>query len=134
VAIDRDHQLLSKLYQSFHPAVISLIKMTVLAAHKYHKKVSVCGEMASDPLAAVVLIGLGVDELSSSFRTTGILKRIIRSITVSGARRIANGALKLKSQAEIENYLKEQINKAFPDIMSVIEFSRRNSNGGFSGS
>jgi phosphoenolpyruvate-protein kinase (PTS system EI component) len=134
VAVDRDHQLLSKLYQSFHPAVLSLVKMSVKAAHKYHKKVSVCGEMASDPLAAIVLVGLGVDELSASFKTTGILKRIIRSITVSGARRIANGALKLRSQAEIENYLTEQINRVFPDIMPVIEFSRRNSNGGLSGS
>jgi phosphoenolpyruvate-protein phosphotransferase (PTS system enzyme I) len=133
VAVDRDHELLSKLYQCFHPAVINLIKMSVIAAHRYHKKVTVCGEMASDPLAAVLLIGLGVDELSSSFKMTGILKRVIRSIKFSGAKRIADHTLKMRSHDEIEKYLEDEITRVFPDILPVIEFSRRNSYGGLPG-
>jgi phosphotransferase system enzyme I (PtsI) len=131
VAVDRDHELISKLYQSFHPAVLSLIKTSVKAGHRFHKPVAVCGEMAADPLAAVLLVGLGVDELSASFQMTGILKKIIRSITYSGARRIADRALKMKTHAEIEMFLKTEIARAFPDIMPVIQFSRRNSNGGY---
>jgi phosphotransferase system enzyme I (PtsI) len=127
VAVDRDHELLSKLYQSFHPAVISLIKTAVNAAHRYHKPVAVCGEMAADPLAAVLLVGLGVNELSASFQMTGILKRIVRSITYSGARRIARATMSMKTHGEIEAYLKSQIARMFPDIVPVIQFARRNS-------
>jgi phosphoenolpyruvate-protein phosphotransferase (PTS system enzyme I) len=129
VAVDRDHELLASLYQSFHPAVLALIKTSVKAAHRYHRKVSVCGEMAADPLAAVLLIGLGVDELSAGFRMTGVLKKVVRSITHAGAKRIADHALTLKSHSEIESYLKSEITRVFPDILPVIEFSRRNSNG-----
>ncbi|HBC47684.1 MAG TPA: phosphoenolpyruvate--protein phosphotransferase [candidate division Zixibacteria bacterium] len=129
VAVDRDHELLAKLYQSFHPSVLALIKASVKAAHRYHRKVSVCGEMAADPLAAVLLIGLGVDELSSGFRMTGILKKVIRSITHTGARRIADHALWLKSHGEVEAYLKKEVSRVFPEIIPVIEFSRRNSHG-----
>ncbi len=127
VAVDRDHELLSKLYQSFHPAILSLIKTSVTAAHKYKRKVSVCGEMASDPLAAVLLIGLGVDQLSGGFRMTGILKKVIRSITFSDAKQIAETAMEMKSHSDIESYLKKEIARVFPDIIPVIEFSRRNS-------
>jgi phosphoenolpyruvate-protein phosphotransferase (PTS system enzyme I) len=129
VAVDRDHELLAKLYQSFHPSVLTLIKTTVKSAHRFHRKVSVCGEMAADPLGAVLLVGLGVDQLSAGFRMSGILKKIIRSITYSGARRIAEHALTLKSHSEIELYIKNEIGRVFPEILPVIEFSRRNSHG-----
>ena len=129
VAVDRDHELLSKLYQSFHPAVLSLIKTAVKAAHRYRKRVSVCGEMAADPLAAILLVGLGVDELSASYQMTAFLKKIVRSITYSGARRIAGKALGMKTQAEIEAFLKSEVARAFPDAMPVIQLSRRNSDG-----
>lgn len=125
VAVDRDHEMLSRLYQCFHPAVLSLIKASVKAAHRYRKPVAVCGEMAADPLAAVLLVGLGVNELSASFQMTGILKKIVRSITYSGARKIAARALTMKTHAEIESYLKNEIARVFPDIMPVIQFTRR---------
>ncbi len=129
VAVDRDHEKLTRLYQGFHPSVISLIKMTVKAAHRFHKKVSVCGEMASDPLAAVLLIGLGVDQLSAGFRSANILKMIIRSISHTGARRIANKVMGLKSHAEVEDCLMSEVARVFPEIVPVIEFSRRKPNG-----
>ena len=127
LAVDRDHQLISKLYQSFHPAVLQLIKMSVQAAHRHKLKVSVCGEMAGDPLAAVLLIGLGVDELSATFQTAGILKKIVTSISRSGAKKIAEKALEMKSDAEIVQYTKNEVARLFPEIMPVIHFARRNS-------
>ena len=129
LAVDRDHQLISKLYQSFHPSVLRLIKMSVQAAHRHKMKVSVCGEMAGDPLAAVLLIGLGVDELSATYQTAGILKKIITSIRFSSAKKIAEKTLEMKSHDEIERYMKKEVACVFPDIMPVIHFSRRNSNG-----
>jgi phosphotransferase system enzyme I (PtsI) len=127
LAVDRDHQLISKLYQSFHPAVLQLIKLSVYAAHRHKMKVSVCGEMAGDPLAAVLLIGLGVDELSATFQTAGILKKIVTSISRSGAKKIAEKVLEMKSHTEIEQYMKKEVARVFPDIMPVIHFARRNS-------
>jgi phosphotransferase system enzyme I (PtsI) len=130
LAVDRDHELISKLYQSFHPSVLSLIRMSVQAAHRHKMKVSVCGEMAADPLAAILLIGLGVDQLSASSRSAGILKKVVMSISYSGAKKIAGRILEMKSHGEIEQYLKSEVSRVFPDIMPVIRFSRRNSDAG----
>ncbi len=130
LAVDRSNEYLSKLYQSFHPAVLSLIKMSIDAAHRHRIKISVCGELAADPLASVLLVGLGIDELSASFHSTGILKRIIRSIKFSTAREIAGKTLGMKSGIEVESFLKEEISHHFPDLKPVIQFSGRGSNGG----
>jgi len=129
VAVDRGNELLSKLYQSFHPSVLSLIKMSVDAAHGRKLKVSVCGEMAADPLGAVLLAGLGVDQLSVSFQYVGLLKKIIRSIELEAARSIAKKALRMKSEREIVSYVEKETIKRFPDLGNIFTFMRRNSNG-----
>jgi phosphotransferase system enzyme I (PtsI) len=129
VAVDRGNELLSKLYQSFHPAVLGLIKKSIDAAHSGNIGVSVCGEMAADPLGAVLLTGLGVDTLSVSFQYVGILKKIIRSIEFGSARLIARKALKMKSENEIVSYVEKESIKRFPDLENILNFSRRNANG-----
>lgn len=129
MAVDRGNELLSKLYQSFHPSILSLIKSSVSAAHRRKIRISVCGEMAADPLGAAILIGLGVDELSVNFQSVGTLKKIIRSISYAGARQLAENALKMKSQDEIESYLKSEFGSRFPELESIIRFIRRNSDG-----
>jgi phosphotransferase system enzyme I (PtsI) len=130
LAVDRDNEFISRLYQSFHPSVLSLIKMAVDVAHRHKMKISICGEMAADPLAAVLLVGLGIDELSASFQTTAILKKVVRSIAFSGAKRMAEMALKMRCHSEIEDFLKKEVARVFPEIVPVIQFSRRNSDGG----
>ncbi len=129
MAVDRGNELLSKLYQSFHPSVLSLIKSAVSAAHGRRLKVSVCGEMAADPKGAVLLAGLGVDELSVSFQSVGIIKKIIKSISYTGARQIAENALKMRSQGEIESYLISEFELHFPELKPVFQFIGRNSDG-----
>jgi len=66
LAVDRGNDLISDLYQELHPAVLKLIEMTVTAAHKQNKRVSLCGELGSYPLATPILVGLGIDEISVS--------------------------------------------------------------------
>jgi phosphotransferase system enzyme I (PtsI) len=129
MAVDRGNELLSKLYQSFHPAVLILIKKSVEAGHAGNVEVSVCGEMAADPLGAILLAGLGVDMLSVSFQYVGILKKIIRTIDFEGARQIARKALKMKSEQEIISYVERESIKRFPDLENILAFSRRNANG-----
>jgi phosphotransferase system enzyme I (PtsI) len=129
MAVDRGNELLSGLYQSFHPSILMLIKSAVSAAHRHDLKISVCGEMAADPLGAILLTGLGIDELSVNFQAVGTLKKIIRSISQDSARQMAEKALKMRTQAEIQSYLKDEIERRFPDLVPVLQFTARNANG-----
>lgn len=129
MAVDRGNELLSDLYQSFHPSILNLIKMSVQAARARGIRISVCGEMAADPLGAVLLIGLGVDELSVSFQYVGLLKKVIRSIDYDTARNISRKALRMKSEQEIVSYLEKETKKRFPDLENIMAFMKRNSNG-----
>ena len=129
VAVDRSNEMLTKLYQSFHPSVLNLIKMSIDAAHSNGLKVSVCGEMAADPLGAVLLTGLGVDALSVSFQYIGVLKKVVRSIEFSTARNIARRVLKMKSEQEIISYIAKETVRRFPNLEAILAFARRNSNG-----
>lgn len=93
LAIDRGHPELSAHSDGLHPAVLRLIQMTVEAAHAKGKWVGVCGELASDPQAVPVLVGLGVDELSVSLRQVPMVKARLRELTLAGARHHAATAL-----------------------------------------
>jgi phosphotransferase system enzyme I (PtsP) len=81
LAVDRNNSRVAGLYQSLHPAVLGAIKQVVDAAHQLGKPVSVCGEMAGDPAAALALLGLGVDSLSMSVSSLPRVKWVIRSFT-----------------------------------------------------
>lgn len=101
MAIDRGHPTLSAQADGLHPAVLQLIDMTVRAAHAHGKWVGVCGELAADPLAVPVLVGLGVDELSVSARSIAEVKACVRELTLSSARQLAQHALTAGSAVEV---------------------------------
>ncbi|ANF57105.1 phosphoenolpyruvate--protein phosphotransferase [Halotalea alkalilenta] len=95
LAIDRGHSLLSAQADGLHPAVLRLIRTTVAAAHARGRWVGVCGELAADPQAVPVLVGLGVDELSVSVRQVPMVKARVRELELSAARALAEQALAL---------------------------------------
>ncbi len=101
-AADRMHEDLEYLYQPFNPAIIALIQMVTNAARKYHIKVSVCGELASDPKAALLLLGLGIDELSMT--PTKILKQreIIQKISYEKIKELTKNVIELESEKDIQ--------------------------------
>lgn len=101
LAIDRGHPTLSAQADGLHPAVLQLIDITVRAAHAHGKWVGVCGELAADPLAVPVLVGLDVDELSVAARSVGEVKACVRELNVVGARQLAQAALAVGSAAEV---------------------------------
>ena len=101
LAIDRGHPTLSAQADGLHPAVLQLIDITVRAAHAHGKWVGICGELAADPAAVPVLVGLGVDELSVSARSIAEVKAGVRELTLSHARELAQQALGLGTAAEV---------------------------------
>ncbi|WPO99295.1 phosphoenolpyruvate--protein phosphotransferase [Pseudomonas sp. HR96] len=101
LAIDRGHPTLSAQADGLHPAVLQLIDITVRAAHAHGKWVGVCGELAGDPAAVPLLVGLGVDELSVSARSIAEVKAGVRELTFSRARDLAQTALGLGTAQEV---------------------------------
>ena len=92
LAVDRNNARVASLYQSMHPAVLRAVKQVVDDAHELGKPVSVCGEMAGDPIAALALLGLGVDSLSMSASSLPRVKWVIRSFSSSEARDLISQA------------------------------------------
>lgn len=100
LAAERGNPLLSDMADAFHPAVLRLIGEVAEAAHSAGKWVGICGELGGDPLAAPVLVGLGVDELSLNPGGIPRTKSIVRSIDTTGARELAQQVLKAESTVE----------------------------------
>ncbi|MBI1805961.1 MAG: phosphoenolpyruvate--protein phosphotransferase [Ignavibacteria bacterium] len=116
IAVDRGNSLVAGLYQEFEPSVLTTLKHVINAGHKEGIWVGICGEMAGNPLATALLIGLGMDELSVVPAVLPEIKKIIRSMNYSEMRRVATEALRLTTGEEIELYLRTVFRKAFPEI------------------
>ena len=101
LAIDRVNERIAHLYEPTHPAVVRMLKYIVDEAHKRGVTVSVCGEMAGDPVFAPLLLGLGVDALSMSPAWLPSVKYMVRAMTMADARALAAEALTLASPKEI---------------------------------
>ena len=101
LAIDRVNERIAHLYEPTHPAVVRTLKHIVDEAHKRGVTVSVCGEMAGDPVFAPLLLGLGVDALSMSPAWLPSVKYMVRAMTMADARALAAEALTLASPKEI---------------------------------
>jgi phosphotransferase system enzyme I (PtsI) len=101
LAIDRVNDRIAHLYEPTHPAVVRTLSQIVHEAHRAKIRVSVCGEMAGDPVLAPLLIGLGVDELSMTPPLLPAVKFAVRAMTMSDARALASQSLTLKGAKEI---------------------------------
>lgn len=119
LAVDRGNDRVAYLYDQYHPAVLALIERTVKAARKHKKWVGLCGEMAGDPLAVLLLIGMGIDELSTSPLMLPEVKNIIRSVSYGYARKVVAKALKMHTGPEVRRYLEQVFTKKFPEISAT---------------
>jgi phosphoenolpyruvate-protein phosphotransferase (PTS system enzyme I) len=116
LAVDRLNEKIAHLYEPTHPAILHLIKMTVDAAHQRGIPVSVCGEMAGDPIYVPLLLGLGVDELSAAPPSIPQVKFLIRRLRLSEARELAEFGLSCESGAEILERAKALACKIAPSL------------------
>ncbi|MBK9031592.1 MAG: phosphoenolpyruvate--protein phosphotransferase [Myxococcales bacterium] len=101
MAVDRVNELVSYLYEPLHPALLRLLRDTAAAGREAGIPVSLCGEMAADPLAAMVLLGLGVTELSMSAVAIPEVKGVIRAVSLADLRVLVPRVMKLATATEI---------------------------------
>ena len=109
LAADRMNAGVSGYYQRYNPAVFRLIGTVADAFAKAGKPICVCGEMGGDPLAAAVLIGLGVGKLSMNVSSVAPVKKMLAGITKQDARGIADTVLELSTAAECERFLRGRL-------------------------
>ncbi len=116
IAVDRGNENVSSLYQEFHPAVLRTIKHIITEGHRHHTPVGMCGEMASDPLATLFLLGLGLDQFSVAPTVILEIKKIIRAVSLHEAEEIARKALELQTEEEVSEFLRINLKTMVPDI------------------
>ena len=117
LAVDRMNQEVSYLYDPFNPAILRLIKqVTATSDKKDNFFTGMCGEMAGDPLAAILLLGLGLYEFSMSALSIPQIKKIIRSVTYEDAKKIADAALNMETGEEIMDFVQKSMKKLNLDI------------------
>jgi len=127
LAVDRTNENVAHIYQPFHPAVLKTLRNIFSAAEKAGKGVSICGEMGGDPMATLLLMGLGtIHELSMEPHAIPKVKKILRRIRLNEAREMADHALQLNSAKEISDYVSDVMRSKFPsDFDRDISFEEK---------
>ena len=120
LAIDRVNEKIAYLYKPTHPAVLRLIKNIIDSGHKAKIWVGMCGEMAGEPGLALILLGLGLDELSMSPVAIPEMKYLIRNIKFKDAKEVAERALSLSTGAEVEKFINGELIKIVPALKKMM--------------
>jgi phosphotransferase system enzyme I (PtsP) len=119
LAVDRDNRKVSSLYEPLHPAVLRAVATTVRTANDAGKGVTLCGEMAGDPVCTLVLLGMGLRDLSMTPLFIPVIKRLIRSVDMSAAERLTSDVLQLGTVIEIKRCIFEHMRAL--DVVDLME-------------
>lgn len=117
LAADRTNETVASLYSPGDPAVLRLIEMVVKAGQKHRIEVNVCGEMSGEPIYTLLLLGMGLRQLSVTPHNIPEIKKVIRSATLEEAGRVAQEAMCLETAKDVNNYLREQTRRILPEIV-----------------
>jgi len=117
LAVDRVNEKIAYLYEPTHPAILRLIKQTIEVGHAAKIWVGMCGEMAGEPTLSLLLLGLGLDEFSTSPVQLPIVKQVIRSVEYSFARSVVEQALRLRTGKEVEAFLMASLKQVAPVLV-----------------
>jgi phosphoenolpyruvate-protein phosphotransferase (PTS system enzyme I) len=118
LAADRTNEAVATLYNPGDPAVLRLIELVVKAAQKHGVGVNVCGEMSGEPIYTLLLLGMGLRQLSVTPHNIPEIKKIIRSVTLEEAKQVAQEALRLETARDVNNYLREQTRRILPEMVN----------------
>ena len=112
LAVDRGNEMISAMYNPLSPSVLTLIKMVIDASHDNGKWTGMCGELAGDERATLLLLGMGLDEFSMSAISVPRIKKLIRNTNFEDVKAMADQALSFATAAEIEacvdNFIKQK--------------------------
>ncbi len=120
LAIDRVNEHVAYLYEPLHPAVLQLIEMTVKAGERAGIPVSVCGEMAGDELYTLVLLGLGVRELSMHAASIPVIKRVVSHASTDEAKKLARKAIGMSTAVEVHEYVEQYVRAKYPGLLDPL--------------
>ncbi|MCI0378098.1 MAG: phosphoenolpyruvate--protein phosphotransferase [Gemmataceae bacterium] len=118
LAADRTNENVAALYNPGDPAVLRLLRMVIDAAQKNNIEVSVCGEMSGEPIYTMLLLGLGLRQLSVTPQNIPEIKKIIRSVTIDEAKKVAQEVSRLETARDVNNYLREITRRILPEVVS----------------
>lgn len=118
LAADRTNETVAYLYSAGDPAVLRLIELVVGAAAKHDVSVNICGEMSGEPIYTLLLLGMGLRQLSATPHHIPEIKKIIRSITIEEATEVAREALRHETARDVNNYLREKTRRFLPEVFS----------------
>ena len=119
LAVDRNNRKVASLYEPLHPAVLKAISTTVQSAKRAGKRVSLCGEMAADPLCTLLLLGMGLDELSMEAFFVPVIKRVIRSLSYAESQALTQEILQLGTVREVKGQLFSALKQL--DMIELVE-------------
>src|SRR6266566_2103006 len=117
LAVDRVNEKVAYLYEPTHPAILRLLKIVADAAHANHIWVGVCGEMAGDVALVPLLLGLGMDELSTAATLVPRVKRAVQSLTIPECRDLVEETLKLNTASEILERCLQLADSRYGDLL-----------------
>ncbi|GHS90833.1 phosphoenolpyruvate-protein phosphotransferase [Planctomycetales bacterium] len=120
MGVDRGNEHVSELYRPANIGVLRLIKQTLTVAKEYDREISICGEIAGDPLFTYLLLGLGLRNFSVAPPRIPEIRKLVRSVSLPQAATIAADALQLKSSSQVMAFLRENVRRLLPDY----EFNR----------
>lgn len=120
LAVDRGNDIVSKQYQEFHPAVVRTLKHIIMNGKQAGAYVSMCGEMAADPFAVPLLVGLGLDSLSVSASAIPLIKKIIRSLNYKELETLAEECVEMTTEKDISQHLHNFFNTKIQDIIKKL--------------
>jgi len=115
LAVDRTNERVAGLFCPAHPAVLGLVRDVIRAGARNSIGVSVCGEMAGDPLYTLLLLGLGLNTFSMNGPDIPEVKKIIRSTTLENARQVARKVMSFDSERQVMHFLREETRKFIPE-------------------
>lgn len=118
LAADRTNEAVASLYSPGDPAVLRLVDRVIQAALAQPIEVSVCGEMSGEPVYTMLLLGLGLRQLSVTPQNIPEIKKIIRSVSIDESKVVAREAMRLETARDVNNYLREQTRRVLPEVVS----------------
>ena len=120
LASDRTNENVATLYSPGDPAVLRLIAMVVQAGRKHNVEVSVCGEMSGEPIYTLLLLGMGLRQLSVTPHNIPEIKKIIRTVSIDEANDIAQEALQLDTARDVNNLLRDKTRRILPEVLAEV--------------